>query len=102
MPLFNTACKNAKSKEKPYKLADEKGMFLLANPKGSKYFRMKYRFGGTEKPLHWGYIMKPARVNAARKQLADGIDPGITRKIEKAGSMATTSSTGAGQRPRFP
>lgn len=29
MPLSDTACKNAKPKEKPFKLADEKGMFLL-------------------------------------------------------------------------
>jgi hypothetical protein len=54
MPLSDTACKNAKPKDKPYKLADEKGMFLLINPNGSKYFRLKYRFGGTEKTLALG------------------------------------------------
>lgn len=44
MALTGTACKNTKSKDKPYKLADEKGMFLLINPNGSKYFRIDYRF----------------------------------------------------------
>jgi hypothetical protein len=54
MSLSDTQCKNAKPKEKPYKLADEKGMFLLVNPNGSKYFRFKYRFGGKEKVLALG------------------------------------------------
>ncbi|MDP2902079.1 MAG: Arm DNA-binding domain-containing protein [Methylovulum sp.] len=54
MPLTDTACKNAKPKDKPYELADEKGMFLLVNPNGSKYFRMKYRFNGKEKNLALG------------------------------------------------
>jgi hypothetical protein len=57
--LSDTACKNAKAKEKLYKLADSKGLFLLANPNGSKYFRLKYRFGGKEKTLSLGYIQKP-------------------------------------------
>jgi integrase len=96
MPLSDTACKNAKPKDKPYKLADEKGMFLLINPNGSKYFRLKYRFGGTEKTLALGVYpetsLKSARDkrDAARKQLADNIDPGISRKIEKAGAIENT------------
>jgi hypothetical protein len=51
MPLSDPACKNAKPKDKPYKLTDEKGMFLLINPNASKYFRLKYRFAGKEKVL---------------------------------------------------
>ena len=96
MPLSDTAGKNAKPKEKPYKLADEKGMFLLINPNGSKYFRLKYRFGGTEKTLALGVDpetgLKSARDkrDAARKQIADSIDPSITRKIQKAGSIENT------------
>ena len=49
MSLSDTTCKNVKPKEKPFKLADEKGMFLLINTNGSKYFRFKYRFAGKEK-----------------------------------------------------
>ena len=37
MPLTDTAIRTAKSSEKPYKLADEKGLFLLVNPNGSKW-----------------------------------------------------------------
>jgi hypothetical protein len=58
MPLSDINCKNAKPREKPYKLADEKGLFLLVHSNGSKYFRMKYRIGGKEKLLALGYIPK--------------------------------------------
>lgn len=93
MPLSDPACKNAKPKDKPYKLADEKGMFLLINPNGSKYFRMKYRFAGKEKVLALGVYpetsLKEARDKreTARKQIADNIDPSEIRskaKTEKA------------------
>jgi integrase len=93
MPLSDPACKNAKPKDKPYKLADEKGMFLLINPNGSKYFRLKYRFAGKEKVLALGVYpetsLKEARDkrDTARKQIADGIDPSDIRskaKTEKA------------------
>ncbi len=99
MPLSDTACKNAKPKEKPYKLADEKGMFLLVNPNGSKYFRFKYRFAGKEKMLAFGVYpdtsLKSARDkrDEARKQIADGIDPSENKKAVKqsrAESMANS------------
>lgn len=46
MPLTDTAIKSAKPTDKAHKLADEKGLFLLLHPNGSKYWRMKYRFEG--------------------------------------------------------
>ena len=49
--LTDTTIKSAKLKEKPYRLADEKAMYLEVMPNGSKYFRMKYRFEGKEKRL---------------------------------------------------
>jgi hypothetical protein len=52
--LFDTTCRNAKPKEKPYKLSDSKGLYLLVSPNGSKYFRLKYRFAGDEKLLALG------------------------------------------------
>jgi hypothetical protein len=54
MALSDTKVKNAKPREKAYKLADEKGLFLLVTPKGSKYWRFKYRFNGKEKLLALG------------------------------------------------
>ena len=96
MALTDTTCKNAKPKEKPYKLADDKGLYLLVNPNGSKYFRLKFRFSGQEKVLALGVYpetsLKKARDKReeARKNLDNGIDPSLTRKIEKLGSTENT------------
>ena len=42
MPLTDTAIKNAKPGDRPYKIQDEKGMYLLVHSNGSKYFRFDY------------------------------------------------------------
>jgi len=39
--LTDAACKDAKPREKAYKLCDEKGLYLEVMPNGSKYFRQK-------------------------------------------------------------
>jgi integrase len=89
MPLTDTAIRSAKPTEKPQKLADEKGLFLLVHPNGSKYWRLKYRFDGKEKGLAFGVYpdvgLKDARAkrDEARRLLADGIDPAEHRKANK-------------------
>ena len=52
--LTEVAIKKAKPEEKPYKMADGGGMYLEVMPTGSKYWRLKYRFGGKEKRLAFG------------------------------------------------
>jgi hypothetical protein len=54
MPLSDLSVKAAKAKNKPYKLTDEKGLHLLVDTNGSKYFRFKYRFDGKQKTLAIG------------------------------------------------
>ncbi|MCB1686881.1 MAG: integrase arm-type DNA-binding domain-containing protein [Halioglobus sp.] len=89
MPLTATEVKEAKPLEKPRKLADGGGLYLLLQPNGAKYWRYKYRFGGKEKTLALGVYpevsLKAARQThqKARDQLANGIDPGEVRKVEK-------------------
>ncbi|MGY6275136.1 Arm DNA-binding domain-containing protein [Methylomonas sp. MgM2] len=47
--------RNAKpSLDKPYKLQDDKGLYLLVNPIGAEYFRYNYRFAGKRKTLALG------------------------------------------------
>ncbi len=94
--LSDIAVRNAKPRAKPYKLADEKGLFLLVNPNGGKWWRYKYRFFKKEKLLALGTFpevsLKEARNKhaEARQRLAEGKDPGAHRKAEKvaAGAMA--------------
>lgn len=48
-PLTEMQIRKAKPAEKPYRLADGKGLYLGVMPNGSRYWRMKYRFDRKEK-----------------------------------------------------
>ena len=99
MPLTDTAIRNAKPGEKPSKLSDERGLFLLVTPAGGKWWRLKYRFDGKEKLLSLGTYpdvgLKAARERRddARKLLADGIDPGENRKASKAAKQERAANS---------
>jgi hypothetical protein len=54
MALTDTAIRSAKGQEKPYKLGDSGGLFLLVQPSGGKLWRLKYRIDGVEKKLSLG------------------------------------------------
>lgn len=89
-PLTDKAISNAKPGTKPTKLFDGRGLFLLITPAGGKWWRFKYRHEGKEKLLSLGVYpdvgLKDARdrCDAARKLLADGIDPSLNRKAQKS------------------
>ena len=80
----------AKRKERAYKLADALGLYLYVSPTGGKLWRFKYRFRGKEKLLSFGAYPEISLSDAregrdlARKQVAKGIDPGETKRAEKA------------------
>jgi integrase len=88
--LTDPKCKKAKPAAKFYRLYDEKGLYLEVRPTGSKYWRLKFRLAGREKRLALGVYpevsLKEARDNrdAARKQIAAGVDPGAARKAARA------------------
>lgn len=52
--LTDIAIRNAKPREKPYKMGDSGGLFLLVQPTGGKLWRLKYRIDGREKKLGLG------------------------------------------------
>ncbi|KZZ42469.1 integrase [Oleiphilus sp. HI0118] len=89
MALTDPKAKQAKAKEKAYKLSDEKGLYLHVQTNGRKYWRMKYRFGGREKVFSIGVYpevsLKEARLKRddARKLLSENIDPTIDKKNKK-------------------
>lgn len=91
MPLTNLAIKSAKHLEKPYKLADEKSLYLLVSGTG-KYWRFDYRFMGVRKTLAFGVYPDVTlsdardRRDAARKLLAQDppIDPSEHKKAAKS------------------
>lgn len=89
MKLTNIACKNAKPREKAYKMADGAGMYLEVAPNGSKYWRMKYKFMGKENRLSFGVYPDVSLLEArekrdiAKKQLREDKDPVQVRKEAK-------------------
>lgn len=52
--LTDVACRQAKPRARPYKLADEKGLYLYVTPSGYRSWRWKYRIGGKERRLVFG------------------------------------------------
>ncbi|MBC3870298.1 tyrosine-type recombinase/integrase [Undibacterium oligocarboniphilum] len=99
-PLTDIQVKNAKPKEKAYKLADGGGMYLEVTPTGSKLWRMKFRqANGSESRLAFGTYPEVSLAEArekrleARKLIAQGIDPGQARRKAKEESASASANT---------
>ena len=115
VPLTDTTVKNAKpglkpDKDKdgknifvvvngPYSLADGRGLSLLVQPTGGKWWRLRYRFDGEAKMLSLGVYpdtgLKDARerCDAARKLLAAGVNPSENRRVQKAAKVALSANS---------
>jgi Arm DNA-binding domain len=99
MPLTDAKLKNAKPADKPYKLTDGGGLFILIQPTGGKLWRYKYRFAGKEKRLALGVCPDVGLADArerhaqARKTLAAGKDPGEVKKAAKRSAVLHSQTT---------
>jgi integrase len=88
--LTHTALRAAKPTEKPYKLSDGGGLYLLVNPSGALWWRFKYQFEGREKLLSLGVhphvSLQQARAlrDEAKKAVANRVDPSAKRQAEKS------------------
>ena len=91
MALTDVSIRNAKPRDKAYKLYDEGGLFIQVTPTGGKWWRLKYRFNGKEKLLSLGTYPEVSlsgarsRRDDARKLLAQDppVDPSANRKAAK-------------------
>ena len=89
MALTDTAIKQLKPTDTPRKVADEKGLFLLIKPQGSKLWRWKFRHQGKEKLMALGMYPDVSLAQArekrddGRKLLAAGVDPMDRRREVK-------------------
>ena len=91
MPLTATQVKQSRPKKKPFKLSDGGGLYLLVQPKGSKYWRLAYRYAAKQKTLALGIYpqvsLSDARIKReeAKKYLGKGIDPSnlMSKKVRK-------------------
>lgn len=99
MSLTDVVVRKAMPSGKPYRLTDEKGMYLEVSITGARYWRLKYRYLGKEKRLALGVYpevsLKDARAkrDAARKLIADGIDPSAQKKAAKVSAVADATNS---------
>jgi integrase len=100
MPVRNDlAFRTAKPREKPFKLSDGGGLFLLVQPNAAKLWRLAYRFDGKQKLLALGQYpiisLADARIkrDAAKKLLSNGVDPSIERKTERRVAQMSRRNT---------
>lgn len=89
MPLTETRLRALKTKDKPYKVADQRGLYIEVTPAGSKLWRFRYRIGKLEKKLAIGSYpevsLKEARdvTFEARQAVASGGDPAFEKRKRK-------------------
>src|SRR3546814_3579273 len=99
MPLSDVVIRNAKPREKPFKMGDSLGLFLLVQPSGGKLWRLKYRINGREKKFALGVYPDVSlsdarrRRDEARRLLADGKDPSLEKQREKTRSRIEAHNT---------
>jgi integrase len=100
MPARNDiAFRNAKPRERPFKLSDGGGLFLLVQPNANKLWRLAYRFDGKQKLLALGIYPATSLADArakrddAKKLLAVGIDPSVQRKSDRRTAKLTRQNT---------
>ena len=67
--LTDVGVRNARPREKAFKLSDEKGLYLLVETSGSKLWRLKYRFANKEKKLALGVYPEVTLAQARERQL---------------------------------
>lgn len=97
--LSDMAVRQAKPKDRDYKLADAEGLYLFVTKAGHRSWRFKYRFAGKERRLIFGgypaLSLKEARDRKAdaRKLLGEGRDPGIEAKKVAFARSARAANT---------
>lgn len=98
--LSDASIRRARPRQKPYKLADSGGLYLLVNPTGARWWRLKYRLHGREKGISLGVYpavslaLARKRRDDAKEQLAKGIDPSASRKAAKSAHGDTFEAIG--------
>lgn len=98
MKLSEVKCKSIKPEQKTKRYFDGGGLYLEVTPKGSRYWRLKYRFNTKEKRLALGIYptisLKTARERLfeAKQQLANNIDPSAERQRIKQEHLDKTAN----------
>lgn len=96
-PLNDTQLKNAKAKEKDYKLSDGEGLYFVVKKNGTKSWRYDFSYGGKRKSMSFGIYptvtLKDARTkkDEAKYSLANNVNPISIKKAKKTSETITLS-----------
>lgn len=97
--LTDTEIRRSKPRAAAYRMTDGRGLYLQVTPAGGKLWRWKYRHAGKEKLMSFGQypdvplVSARERHAAARRLLADGVDPMAARKLERVASASADASS---------
>jgi integrase len=107
MPLSDAAVRSLKPREKPYKVSDFDGLFVLVKPNGARLWQFKYRIGGKERLLSIGpypetsLAQARAKRDAARSMVANGVDPSQAKQEQKRQNQVQERLTFAAQASEY-
>ena len=96
MGMSNTQIKNAKPRDKAYKLSDQGGLYLLARPNGSKVWRYDYRLNDKRLTHTIGTYPETTLAEArvahigARKLVQAGTNPTTVKNQEASSILFST------------
>ena len=99
MALSDIKIRKAKQEDKPYKMHDALGLFLLVKPNGSKLWRQKYKRLGKERVVTHGSYPSVSLAEARRKrdairlELENGGDPAQQKKLDKIAAETQARTT---------
>lgn len=94
-PTNDTVIRNAKPKDKDYKISDGQGLYLVIKKTGSKTWRFDFTYGGKRQSMSFGkyptITLKEAREKReeSKEQLSKNINPISKKRIEKASEALT-------------
>lgn len=114
--LNDTQCRNAKAKDKPYKLTDGKGLYLEVKPNGVKAWRYRFKLANESVFAIGNYTSPPSQETAeegkarrdggrftlaearserdkARALVKQGINPASNRQLERIKREYESAST---------
>ncbi|MDV0625195.1 tyrosine-type recombinase/integrase [Klebsiella variicola subsp. variicola] len=86
MSLTDTKIRSLKPSDKPFKISDSHGLYLLVKPVGSRHWYLKYRINGKESRIALGAY--PAVSLSDARQLREGIRKMLALNINPAQQRA--------------
>jgi integrase len=104
MALTDTALKALKPKERPFTLADDRGLYVEVFPTGGVVWRYRYRLNGKLEKLTLGkypaLTLKNARIkrDEAAQAVAMGTSPAAQKQLAKVAAADATTVSEFGER----